>query len=93
MWAMFGHTRYTPFLEFIADSHHPYCEGMTRIVLTSASCTNTTLLHEVTHASGFGTHRNPHSIGFVREYVSRLSKWFGWEAGPMVMDAQMRKLL
>lgn len=94
MWRMFGYfeKRPSPLLHYINTATGPSCYGYSDIVMTDR-CTNVSLVHEVTHAAGYGSLRNIHSPGFVRVYLARLAEWFNWELGELTMQAGLRKLL
>lgn len=96
MWRLLHITRgkrRIPLIEFIRRQDAAYCDGLTRIVLTSKYCTNMVLLHEVVHALGYGSVVQPHSRSFVTRYIECLSQWFTWEYGELLMQAKFRKLL
>lgn len=71
----------------------PYAEGYGLIVLTDLNCRESTAVHEITHARGFGTARNPHSASFCKAYIDALAWWFSWEWEPLYMDAKLIGLL
>lgn len=71
----------------------PYCEGRSLIVLTHKSRLNVTLLHEITHAHGYGSFRNPHNREFTRAYIRLLARFFKWDDGELTCQAIMRGLL
>ena len=72
---------------------HPYCEGRCLIVLSPANHRNITLLHEITHAHGYGGVVNQHNQAFVRAYIALLAQFFKWDAGELTCQAIMRGLL
>lgn len=51
------------------------------------------LIHELTHARGFGDYGPMHSVGFVKLYLRLLSKYLGWDLSELVKDAKERGLL
>lgn len=94
MWAAFTKGRRAkPSLEYWKKDIQPFSEGYARIVMTDGNRSNLMLVHEVTHALGFGSPVNPHSVGFVHAYIRHLALWFDWEPGELHMQAKFRKLL
>ena len=71
----------------------PRCYGRTEIVLTRQDHLNITLLHELTHALGYGSPDNPHSRGFVLKYIAALRWWFGWDADELKILAHQQGLI
>lgn len=82
-----------PSVRITQSKGHPYCLGWKEIMLTMQNRRKNTLVHELTHARGFGSLDNPHSVGFVRAYIDALARAFGWDADELQLQAHMRGLL
>jgi len=52
-----------------------YCLGRGLIVLKPADMEFLTLAHELVHARGFGSVKNPHNVGFVKNYAVCLDRF------------------
>jgi hypothetical protein len=66
-----------------------YCAGYSLICLVEGQRDIGTLLHELTHALGYGT---PHGPGFVRKYFDLLVSYGRCERGALELDAALFKL-
>lgn len=71
----------------------PYCLGRSLIVLTRDDHLNITLIHELVHALGFGSDRNPHGRAFVLKYCDALAWWFGWDQEELQLQAHQWGLI
>jgi hypothetical protein len=71
----------------------PRCYGRSEIILTRQDHLNITLLHELTHALGYGSPDNPHSRGFMLQYIDALSWWFSWDADELKILAHQQGLI
>jgi hypothetical protein len=90
--------RRRPALVFNGTTGHPYyTTGL--ITLPEHRQDNVTMIHEATHALGWGTTLNPHSEGFIRAYIETLTLFMPgletgpWEKGYLRTCAEMRLLL
>lgn len=82
-----------PSLEIRKMSGQSYCQGRSKIVLAHHDCSVVTLLHELTHARGFGSIRNPHSRGFVLAYIEMLNWGLGWDVDELRLQAYSFNLI
>lgn len=82
-----------PSLELRNMRGQSYCQGRSKIVLAYHDCSVVTLLHELTHARGFGSIRNPHSRGFVLAYIEMLNWGLGWDADELHLQAYSLNLI
>ena len=71
----------------------PACYGRTLIVLTYKDHLNITLVHELVHALGYGSDRNPHSRGFILRYIDALVWCFNWDADELRLQAHQWRLI
>jgi len=67
--------------------------GLSHIAIRPDECNVITLLHELTHARGFGTEANPHTAGFTRMYINALSTFCRFKREDLEAQAMMRGLL
>ena len=52
------------------------------------------LIHELTHAKGYGDYPGQmHSVAFVKLYLKLLSKYLGWDHDALVAEAKRRRLI
>ena len=75
VWYLWGaRSRYRkPELMFRDMEGHSYFRAGEGIILNKWGRDNITLIHEATHALGWGSATNPHSEGFVERYTLILS--------------------
>lgn len=66
-----------------------FCEGRNYIELAETQRDVKVLLHELTHALGYG---NPHGKGFVRKYFDLLEEYGRCDRGALLLDAALFKL-
>ena len=67
-------------------THISFCDGYSRIELTEAQATACVLIHEITHALGYG---NPHGKGFVKKYFQLLVQYGKCDEGELMLDAKL----
>lgn len=83
----------SPHIEVRDVKADPCAYGRSLVVLTRQDSLNVTLLHELVHIRGFGSHANPHSCGFVLKYCDVLSWWFGWDQEELLLLAHQQGLI
>lgn len=69
------------------------CNGYSHIRLATNNHLTSTLLHELTHARGYGTPTNFHTVGFVKCYINVLSFYFKWNSFDLLMGTYKRGLI
>lgn len=90
VWAKHGRKgRGVPAVAFGEGTPHgasvaSYCEGFRYIELVEGQRNVVVLVHELTHAMGYG---NPHGNGFVRKYFDLLVEFGRCERGALVLEA------
>lgn len=95
VWRKHGRTRQaTPSIAFGEGTPHgnqkvSFCEGRNYIELAETQRDVKVLLHELTHALGYG---NPHGKGFVRKYFDLLEEYGRCDRGALLLDAALFKL-
>lgn len=70
-----------------------YTEGRAEIHLNERNATETTLIHELVHACGYGSEQNPHSVGFVKHYLKMLTKYCFLSNEFLIREAKRRRLI
>lgn len=72
-----------------------HCYGRADIYLTFKENNNTrlTLIHELVHARGYGSERNPHTIEFVRMEIVLLCRFMSMNPFELIEGATQRGLI
>lgn len=70
-----------------------YSQGRKVIVLVPKDANAVILIHELTHARGYGVGAIMHSVGFVKMYLKMLNKYLGWDLTELTEKAMKRRLI
>lgn len=92
-WLHFKMQQPQPRIIMKRTKEQPYCIGWSEIALTSANHTDLVLLHELAHAMRYGTEGNPHTAGFVRQYIELMAWYYQWNKEELLCQTHQLKLL
>lgn len=83
-----------PGIHYVEQKGLPYCFGRSDIFITGEEwLMPTVIVHELTHAKGFGSYDNPHSVGFVKANIHLLSRYLDFDHKVLVEKARLKNLL
>lgn len=82
-----------PKIELRKIKSRAWCYGRELIVLTLKDRKVTDLIHELTHARGYGGDKNPHNVSFVWTYLELVCSHFNLKLSEMIYQAKERGLV
>lgn len=71
---------------------HNFCKGRKHIRIASNEV-DLMVVHELTHAIGYGSPSNPHNRAFAMNYIKMMVKWYKWDKDELMLQAMWRGLV
>lgn len=97
VWHNEFRTKPQPRLDFRPTTLGRPCANNEEITLLHMGRSNLHMLHEICHSAGYGSHVNPHSVGFVNAYIILLYHWMPrtkfWHRTHLQVQARNKRLI